>query len=152
MVLKHRSGLDEFPNVDFSDPRGKLASVAGTGLQDIVLVHNGRIDYWPNLGNGNWGARVTMRNSPRFNDAAYALDFDPRRVLIGDVDGDGLADLVYVDDGRIRLWINRGGNRWSERIWTVVATCALTGQSVFTFLLASVKAYWSGAPPRSLLG
>src|SRR5438067_3662047 len=27
-----------------------------------------------------------------------------------------LADLLYVDDGRIRLWINRGGNRWSDDV------------------------------------
>jgi len=43
------------------------------------------------------------------------------------------------------------GNRWSERIWTVFATCALTGRSVFDFLCASVQAYWDGTPPPSLL-
>ena len=36
-----------------------------------------------------------MRDSPRLPDG-----YDPQRILLGDVDGDGLADLVYVDDGR----------------------------------------------------
>ena len=38
------------------------------------------------------------------------------RILLGDVDGDGLADIVYVDDSKVTLWINQGGNRWSDPI------------------------------------
>jgi transposase len=44
------------------------------------------------------------------------------------------------------------GNRWSERIGTVIATCAIQGQSVYAFLYASVCAFWDGtAPPHLLL-
>ncbi|QBQ55197.1 SpvB/TcaC N-terminal domain-containing protein [Nitrosococcus wardiae] len=35
-------------------------------LQDIVLVYDGNVEYWPNLGHGNWGKRIHMRNSPHF--------------------------------------------------------------------------------------
>lgn len=59
--------------------------------------------------------------------------------------------FVVIDRHITQGTRSEGGNRWSERIWTVVATCALTGQSVFAFLLASVKAYWAGASPLSLL-
>lgn len=59
--------------------------------------------------------------------------------------------FVVIDRHITQGTRSEGGNRWSERIWTVVATCVLTGQSVFEFLLASVKAYWGGAPPVSLL-
>ncbi|MGC8714931.1 MAG: FG-GAP repeat domain-containing protein [Leptodesmis sp.] len=72
---------------------------------------NGTVRYWRNLGNGNWGKRVFMRNCPRFR-----YGYDPRRILIGDVDGDGLADLVYVDDNQVILWINQSGNGWSDPI------------------------------------
>ena len=61
-----RRSLEEFPNVNFSDPRVKWADMTGDGLQDIVLVHDGNVEYWPNLGHGNWGRRVSMRNCPRF--------------------------------------------------------------------------------------
>ncbi len=37
------------PDVRFSDPRVRTADMTGDGLQDIVLVHSGSIDYWPNL-------------------------------------------------------------------------------------------------------
>ena len=43
----------------FDDPshRVRLADMTGDGLNDIVRVHAGRIDYWPNLGYGRFGAR-----------------------------------------------------------------------------------------------
>jgi len=106
-----RQALDVFPNINFSDPRVKWGDVTGDGLQDILLVHDGNIEYWPNLGYGDWGKRIHMRNSPRF-----PFGYDPRRILVGDVDGDGLDDIVYVADRRVHLWINQSGNRWSDEI------------------------------------
>lgn len=106
-----RRALEDFPNLNFSDPRVKWADMSGDGLQDIVLVYDGNIEYWPNLGYGNWGKRVHTQNSPRF-----PYGYDPKRILLGDVDGDGLADLVYVDNSKVTLWINQSGNGWSDPI------------------------------------
>lgn len=113
-----RIDSDSFPNVTFEDPRVKLGDVTGDGLQDILLVHNGRVEYWPYRGYGRWGRRVIMRNSPRFQDAEFfpGVGFDPKRLLLGDVDGDGAADLVYVSSGHITVWINQDGNAWSDPI------------------------------------
>ena len=33
---------------------------SGDGLVDIVRVRNGEICYWPNLGHGRFGRKVTM--------------------------------------------------------------------------------------------
>jgi transposase len=43
------------------------------------------------------------------------------------------------------------GQRWCERIWTVVTTCAQQGRSVFDFLVEAVTAHFQGAPAPSLL-
>lgn len=106
-----RQSLEVFPNLNFSDSRVKWGDFSGDGLQDVALVHDGHVEYWPNLGYGNWGKRISMRNSPRL-----PYGYDPKRILIDDIDGDGLADLVYVDDRKVLLWINQGGNGWSEPI------------------------------------
>jgi RHS repeat-associated protein len=116
--LRERIDSDSFPNVSFEDPRVKLGDVNGDGLQDMLLIHNGLVEYWPYRGYGRWGRRVPMRNSPRFEDAVFfpGVGFDPKRLLLGDVDGDGVADLVYVASGHITIWINQGGNAWSDPI------------------------------------
>jgi hypothetical protein len=67
--------------------------MTGDGLNDIVLVHDGRIDYWPNLGYGRFGRRITMANAPRIG-----YGFHPSRMFLVDLDGTGCADLVYVDN------------------------------------------------------
>lgn len=118
--VTERRGLEEFPDVSFADPRVRFGDMSGDGLQDVVLVHDGNIEYWPNFGNGRWGKRVQMRNSPRLPGG-----YEPRRILVGDVDGDGLADLVYVDHRDVLLFINRSGNAWTDPI-TIEGTPPVT--------------------------
>jgi hypothetical protein len=43
------------------------------------------------------------------------------------------------------------GRQSSERLWTVIATCALQGRSAFDFILKAVSAYFHGQPAPSLL-
>jgi len=41
------SNLD---GVNFADPRMRLADLSGDGLQDLVMIDNGHVAYWPNKG------------------------------------------------------------------------------------------------------
>jgi transposase len=43
------------------------------------------------------------------------------------------------------------GDRWCERIWTVMATCSQQGRSVFDYLEAAVAAWFRGDEAPSLL-
>jgi transposase len=43
------------------------------------------------------------------------------------------------------------GNRWCERIWTVIATCTQQGRSVFEYLESAVCAWFGGTEAPSLL-
>jgi transposase len=43
------------------------------------------------------------------------------------------------------------GQRWSERIWTVIATCAKQGRSVWEYLEAAVRSYFQGEEAPTLL-
>ena len=121
--------LARFPDVSFNDPglRVHLADMSGDGLTDIVLFHNGRVDYWPNIGYGRFGARITMGNAPRLE-----ADFDPRRLFFVDLDGTGCADLVYVDFDRVRFWLNQSGNQWSETR-TILGTPGITNRDSIQF-------------------
>jgi transposase len=46
---------------------------------------------------------------------------------------------------------SESGNRWCERIGTVIATCAQQGRSVFEYLEAAVRAWFGEAEAPSLL-
>jgi RHS repeat-associated protein len=99
------------PRVVFSDGTESmfLADVSGDGLTDIVRVRNGEVCYWPNLGYGQFGPKVTMENAPWFE----APDlFDARRLRLADIDGSGTADIVYFATGGTRLYFNQSGNGW----------------------------------------
>ena len=43
------------------------------------------------------------------------------------------------------------GDRWCERIWTVMATCSQQGRSVFEYLEAAVRTWFAGEEAPSLL-
>jgi len=43
------------------------------------------------------------------------------------------------------------GRKSCERLWTVIATCALQGRSAFNFILEAVKSYFNELPAPSLL-
>jgi RHS repeat-associated protein len=100
------------PAVVFSgrDETVFLADMSGDGLSDIVRIRNGEVCYWPNLGYGRFGAKVTMDAAPCF---AAADEFDPRRLRLVDLDGSGPSDLVYLASDGPRLYFNRSGNAWS---------------------------------------
>jgi RHS repeat-associated protein len=113
-----RGDVEQFPDVNFADPRVRWAEMSGDGVDDIVMVHSGSVEYWPHLGHCRFGKRLRMKNSPRFEDAAFfpGIGYDPKRLLVGDIDGDGLDDLVYVGSGDTTIWINQSGNAWSDPI------------------------------------
>jgi len=46
---------------------------------------------------------------------------------------------------------SKKGRETNERLWTVVGTCALQGQSAFEFILQAVHAYFQNDPAPSLL-
>jgi RHS repeat-associated protein len=87
-----------------------LADMSGDGLTDLVRIRNGEVCYWPNLGYGQFGAKVTMDNSPRFDNPNQ---FDQGRIRLADIDGSGTADLVYLHRDGARLYFNQSGNGWS---------------------------------------
>src|SRR5262252_7873148 len=87
-----------------------LADVSGDGLTDLVRIRNGEICYWPNLGYGRFGAKVTMDNAPWFDSHEH---FDQQRVRLADIDGSGLTDILYFGRDGVSVYFNQSGNGWS---------------------------------------
>jgi RHS repeat-associated protein len=88
-----------------------LADMSGDGLNDLVRIRNGEVCYWPSLGYGHFGAKITMANAPVFDQPDQ---FSQRRLRVADIDGSGTTDLIYLGQDGARLYFNQSGNGWSN--------------------------------------
>ncbi|WP_199868646.1 MULTISPECIES: SpvB/TcaC N-terminal domain-containing protein [Streptomyces] len=148
---------EQGPRALFSDGTHALhlADLSGDGLPDLVRVRNGEVCYWPNLGHGRFGAKVTMENAPWFD---HPDTFDQQRVRLADIDGSGTADLLYLHRDGVRLYFNQSGNAWSSpralrafpRIdsATSIATADLLGDGTTCLVWSSPLASDAGRPMR----
>ncbi len=89
-----------------------LADLSGDGLTDLVRIRNGDVCYWPNLGYGRFGSKVTMDDAPWFDEPDV---FDSSRLRLADIDGSGTTDIIYLAADGVHLYFNQSGNRWSAR-------------------------------------
>ncbi|MDB4891181.1 MAG: insecticidal toxin complex protein TcdB family [Gemmatimonadetes bacterium] len=101
------------PHLVFGDGTHTVftADMSGDGLNDLVRIRNGEVCYWPNVGYGRFGAKVTMDNAPCFD--APEL-YDPRRIRLADVDGSGPTDIIYLGPQGATLYVNRSGNALTD--------------------------------------
>ena len=109
-----RQALDEEkgPRLVFADGTESiyLADLSGDGLTDLARIRNGEVCYWPNLGYGRFGPKVTMDSAPLFDSPDL---FDQQRVRLGDIDGSGTTDIFYLGRDAVTIWRNESGNAWS---------------------------------------
>ncbi len=87
-----------------------LADMSGDGLIDLARIRNGEVCYWPNLGYGRFGAKITMSSPPLVD---HPGQFDHSRVRLADIDGSGTTDFFYLGRDEVSFWFNQAGNSWS---------------------------------------
>lgn len=136
------------PYVVWTDRRSAvlIADMSGDGLPDIVRVRNGSVDYWPNLGYGRFGARVAMRDAPRFT---RDDGFNPAFLRLADIDGSGTADLVYLERDAARIWMNQSGNGYGAEQRVPFPSPADTSVAVSDFLgKGTACLVWSSPLPQ----
>ena len=121
------------PAFVFGDRDGSifLADMSGDGLTDVVRIRHSEVCYWPNLGHGRFGPRVTLA-MPSGSAFDSAERFDPARLRLADLDGSGTTDIVYLGGDGVAVWRNQAGNRLAppERVIAAPAVDQLSGVSV----------------------
>ncbi|KAK3937414.1 virulence plasmid 65kDa B protein-domain-containing protein [Diplogelasinospora grovesii] len=110
------SSEDDGPRLLFSDGLETiyLADFSGDGLVDLVRIRNGDVCYWPNIGYGRFGAKVSMDNAPWMDPVDR---YNKNRIQLADVDGSGVADILYFPPaGGLKVYLNLAGNGWGDAV------------------------------------
>ena len=89
----------------------EFADMCGDGLSDRVRIRSGSVEYWPNLGYGNFGTKVTMANAPGFPEG-----LNTNRLYLVDIDGSGTTDLIYFKSRHFEVYFNQGGNSFGDAV------------------------------------
>ena len=133
--VAHPLHEEDGPRLVFADGTESIyvADMSGDGLSDLVRIRNGEVCYWPNIGYGRFGAKVSLNNAPRFDDPE---SFDQRRIHLADTDGSGPTDILYLGVDGVRVYLNQHGNSLSKErlLERVPSTGDLTTLSVVDFL------------------
>ena len=105
----HPMSSDEAPSFDLDDPRVRLADFTGSGTPDALRSANGSWQFFENIGDGRWARGVNLVSAP-------PVQLDDPRVKLADLSGDGLADLIYVDDRSLRVWPGLGRGQFGSMV------------------------------------
>ncbi|NUO08872.1 MAG: VCBS repeat-containing protein [Candidatus Brocadia sp.] len=106
-----------------------LADMSGDGLTDIVRIRNGEVCYWPNLGYGKFGSKISMDNAPVFD---HPDAFNPAYLRLADIDGSGTTDIIYLGKNKFTCWKNLSGNRFSATAFELDVFPEIHNQSKIT--------------------
>ena len=123
-----------------------IADMSGDGLPDLVRIRNGEVCYWPSLGHGRFGPKITMDGAPCFDDER---SFDARRLRLADTDGSGLADVLYAGSDGVRIFVNESGNALSppRHVAEMVLTDGMSLDVVDLLGRGTACLVWSTALP-----
>jgi RHS repeat-associated protein len=95
----------------FDNPRVHLGEMSGDQLQDLVFAANGLVVYYPHNGLGEFDEPIVMANPPD--------DLGPDDVMLelGDINGDGLDDILQPGNRFVRYWLNLGDDSFGEPVF-----------------------------------
>ena len=99
----------QFPNIDIKKPGVKFVDLTGDGLADILVCDDQAFSWYPSLGTEGYGPPQVV-NQPNTQDAGPVCVYADmeQSVLLADMSGDGLTDLVRIRNGNVCYWPSYG--------------------------------------------
>lgn len=109
--------------VTFNSPGVRVADMNGDGLPDLVRVGTNSLFYWPGRGDGHWGTGSasdcsygSVVSNIHLEMAGAPVVSNADDIRLGDLNGDGLADLLQMTATTARIWLNVDGTSLSRLV------------------------------------
>ncbi|KAJ8130431.1 hypothetical protein O1611_g3197 [Lasiodiplodia mahajangana] len=105
------------PNIDLGDMRLRMVDLTGDGRPDLLrLTCDARPGEWyPSLAAKGFGQLSTI-TVPGVNRPGLKIGDAQSYIYMADMTGDGLADIVQIQNGSITYWPNQGYGRFGAGI------------------------------------
>jgi RHS repeat-associated protein len=105
----------KLPHVEAFGGRAQWVDLNGDGLADVIIAQVGHLTWFPSQGDSfDDPVKIT---SPNGMGAAPLVAENPALDLFfADMNGDGLVDLVRIQNGRVEYWPNLGAGHFGDGI------------------------------------
>ena len=114
------SGYASFAQISTLDPAApgvRQVGLDANGLPDLLVSYDDHFVWVPSLGAAGYGpARLIGKPTDERAGPAVAFDDPTGTVFLADMTGDGLQDIVRIDNGAVHYWPNLGRGRFGWRI------------------------------------
>ncbi|MBV1854852.1 SpvB/TcaC N-terminal domain-containing protein [Catellatospora tritici] len=107
----------QLPRLDWDDPNLRFVDLDGDGRADVLITDADVYTWYPARGEDGFGA-ARRAYTALDEDRGPRVVFADRtqQVLLADMSGDGLTDLVRIRNGEVSYWPNLGYGRFGARV------------------------------------
>ena len=87
-------------HISLDSPYVHLTDMNGDHMDDLVVVQDNYVSYFPSMGMGSFDSEIIMHNPPK------NLGVQLANIDISDINNDGLPDIILVGNRGIAIWKN----------------------------------------------
>lgn len=105
------------PTVDLLDPNMRPIDLTGDGRADLLFTHVDTMEWYEGI--GEEGFRVSAKVFKEIDEEkgpAIVFQNHLTSIFLADMDGDGLTDIVRIQNGEVSYWPNLGYGRFGPKM------------------------------------
>lgn len=109
--------FEAVPNRNFNDPNTRFIDLDGDGRADILITENDIFQWHSSKGKTGFGEANTITQALDEEDGPRIVFADAEQsIYLADMSGDGMTDIVRIENGAVCYWANKGYGKFSKKI------------------------------------
>lgn len=109
--------FEDAVNIAMEDPNIKFIDLTGDGKPDILLSGENIFTWYPSKGKKGFGhSQTALRTFEEEKGPVLMFADDTQSVLLADMNGDGLMDIVRIRNNEIAYWPNLGYAKFGAKV------------------------------------